>query len=147
MEQISRKNLVESLNKVNEQIDSCKEKKFEYKTGDKYLTGWSVIKNVKSLKELLEILTYLKQQMTSITDAAKDLGIDLNTLEGIEDSTPTLCGYKVTEWIEDVKTRKAELDNKEKLDKLFKAKKLLESNLSEDDKFALDMQRAMDLLK
>jgi len=146
MNKISRENLVENLNKVNAQIDACKEKKFEYKTGDKYLTGWSVIKNVKSLKELLEILTYLKQQMTSVTDAAKDLGIDLNTLEGVEDSTPTLCGYKVTEWIEDVKTRKSELDNKEKLDKLFKAKKLLESNLSEDDKFALDMQRAMDLL-
>ena len=146
MSKINRTNLVENLNKVNAQIDACKEKTFEYKTGDKYLTGWSVIKNVKSLKELLEILTYLKQQMTSVTDAAKDLGIDLNTLEGVEDSTPTLCGYKVTEWIDDVKMRKAELDNKEKLDKLFKAKKLLENNLSEEDKFELDMKRAMDLL-
>lgn len=146
MSKINRKNLVENLNKVNAQIDACKEKKFEYKTGDKYLTGWSIIKNVKSLKELLEILTYLKQQMTSVNDAAAELGIDLSKIEGIEDSTPTLCGYKVPEWIEDVKTRKAELDNKEMLDKLFKAKKLLENNLSEDDKFELDMQRAMELL-
>lgn len=146
MSKINRKNLVENLNKVNTQIDECKAKKFEYKTGDKYLTGWSIIKNVKSLKELLEILTYLKQQMTSVNDAAAELGIDLSTLEGVDDSTPTLCGYKVTEWIDDVKTRKAELDNKEKLDKLFKAKKLLENNLSEEDKFELDMQRAMDLL-
>ena len=146
MSKINRKNLVENLNKVNAQIDACKEKKFEYKTGDKYLTGWSIIKNVKSLKELLEILTYLKQQMTSVNDAAAELGIDLSKIEGVEDSTPTLCGYKVPEWIEDVKTRKAELDNKEMLDKLFKAKKLLENNLSEEDKFELDMQKAMELL-
>lgn len=146
MNKINRKNLVENLNKVNAQIDTCKAKKFEYKTGDKYLTGWSIIKNVKNIKELLEILTYLKQQMTSVNDAAAELGIDLSKIEGVEDSTPTLCGYKVTEWIDDVKTRKAELDNKEMLDKLFKAKKLLEANLSEEDKFELDMQRAMDLL-
>lgn len=146
MSKINRKNLVENLNKVNEQIETLKSKKFEYKTGDKYLTGWSIIKNVKSLKEILEILTYLKQQMTNVNDAAAELGIDLSQIEGIEDSTPTLCGYKVTEWIDDVKTRKAELDNKAMLDKLFKAKKLFESNLSEDDRFELDMQRAVDLL-
>lgn len=146
MNKINRKNLVENLNKVNEKLDKAKKAKFEYKTGDKYLTGWSVIKNIKSLKELLEILTYLKGQMVNTTDAAKDLGIDLSEIEGIEDSTPTLCGYKVTEWIDDVKTRKSELDNLALIDKLCKAKKLLEANLSEDDKFELDMKRAMDLL-
>lgn len=146
MNKINRKNLVENLNKVNEKLDEAKKAKFEYKTGDKYLTGWSVIKNIKSLKELLEILTYLKGQMVNTTDAAKDLGIDLSEIEGIEDSTPTLCGYKVTEWIDDVKTRKSELDNLALIDKLCKAKKLLEANLSEDDKFELDMKRAMDLL-
>lgn len=146
MNKINRKNLVENLNKVNEKLDEAKKAKFEYKTGDKYLTGWSVIKNIKSLKELLEILTYLKGQMVNTTDAAKDLGIDLSKIEGIEDSTPTLCGYKVTEWIDDVKTRKSELDNLALIDKLCKAKKLLEANLSEEDKFELDMQRAMDLL-
>ena len=146
MNKINRKNLVENLNKVNEKLDEAKKAKFEYKTGDKYLTGWSIIKNIKSLKELLEILTYLKGQMVNTTDAAKDLGIDLSEIEGIEDNTPTLCGYKVTEWIDDVKTRKAELDNLALIDKLCKAKKLLEANLSEEDKFELDMQRAMDLL-
>lgn len=146
MNKINRKNLVENLNKVNEKLDEAKKAKFEYKTGDKYLTGWSVIKNIKNFKELLEILTYLKGQMVNTTDAAKDLGIDLSEIEGIEDSTPTLCGYKVTEWIDDVKTRKSELDNLALIDKLCKAKKLLEANLSEEDKFELDMQRAMDLL-
>ena len=147
MGKINRKNLVENLNKVNDQIKTLKDKKFEYKTGDRYLTGWSIIKNVKSIKELLEILTYLKQQMTSVNDAAADLGIDLNKIEGIEDSTPTLCGYKVTEWIEDVKTRKLHLDNIQKIQDLKKAKKLLESHLSEDDKFALDMQEVANILK
>ena len=146
MNKINRKNLVENLNKVNEKLDEAKKIKFEYKTGDRYLTGWAVIKNITNLKELLEILTYLKGQMVNTTDAAKDLGIDLSELEGIEDNIPTLCGYKVTEWIDDVKTRKAELDNIALINKLNKAKSLLEANLSEDDKFELDMQRAMDLL-
>lgn len=146
MNKINRKNLVENLNKVNEKLDEAKKAKFDYKTGDRYLTGWAVIKNITNLKELLEILTYLKGQMVNTTDAAKDLGIDLSELEGIEDNVPTLCGYKVTEWIDDVKTRKSELDNIALINKLNKAKSLLEANLSEDDKFELDMQRAMDLL-
>ncbi len=137
---ITKKNLLESLNKINEQIDECVNKKFNYVTGDRYLQGWSIIKNIKKVKELVEVLTYLLGQKSNTTEAEKLLGVTNEVVD------PTLCGYKVSEWIEDVKTRKAELDNADKITNLKKAKAILENNLSEDDKFALDMQKVADLV-
>ena len=137
---ITKKNLVESLNKVNEQIDECVNKKFNYVTGERYLQGWSIIKNVKTLKELVEVATYLLGQKSNTSEAEKLLGVTDTVVD------PTLCGYKISEWLEDVKTRKAELDNVAKIANLKKAKTIIENNLSEDDKFALDMQKVADLL-
>lgn len=137
---ITKKNLVESLNKINEQIDECVNKKFNYVTGERYLQGWSIIKNVKTLKELVEVATYLLGQKSNTSEAEKLLGVTDTVID------PTLCGYKISEWLEDVKTRKAELDNIAKIANLKKAKTIIENNLSEDDKFALDMQKVADLL-
>ena len=137
---ITKKNLVESLNKINAQIDELTNMKYNYITGDRYLQGWSIIKNVKKVKELVEVLTYLLGQRSSTTEAENMLGVTNEVVD------PTLGGYKVSEWIEDVKTRKTELDNIEKIANLKKAKTIIENNLSEDDKFALDMQKVADLL-
>jgi len=138
---ITKKNLVESLNKINEEIDECVNKKFNYITGERYLQGWSVISKVKTIKELLEIATYLIGQTSNTTEAEKFLGVTVD-----DEKEPTLCGYKVSEWKTDVKTRKAELDNVERIISLKKAKTILENNLSEDDKFALDMQKVATLI-
>lgn len=137
---ITKENLVENLNKINVQIDELTNKKFTYITDDRYLQGWAVIKNIKKIKELVEVLTYLLSQKSSTTEAEKLLGVTTEVVE------PTLCGYKVSEWIEDVKTRKDELDNADKIANLKKAKAILENNLSEDDKFTLDMQKVANLL-
>ena len=137
---ITKKNLVESLNKINGQIDECVNKKFNYVTGERYLQGWSIISKVKTLKELVEVATYLLGQKSNTSEAEKLLGVTDTVVD------PTIGGYKVSEWIEDVKTRKAELDNIAKIANLKKAKTIIENNLSEDDKFALDMQKVADLL-
>ena len=139
--EITRQNLVESLNKINAQIDECKSKTFKYITGERYLTGWAIICNVPTVKELAEILTYLLNQKSNTSEAEKLLGIESDT------ESPTICGYTVDEWKDDVMTRKLELDNIQKIQDLKKAKKLLESHLSEDDKFALDMQEVANILK
>ena len=138
---ITRDNLVESLNKIDEQIEECRSKKFKYITGERYLTGWAIISNVETQKELIEILTYLLSQKSDTSEAEKMLGIET------EKEIPTICGYTINEWIEDVKTRKLHLDNIQKIQDLKKAKKLLESQLAEDDKFALDMQEVSNILK
>ena len=139
--EITRQNLVESLNKINAQIEECKSKTFKYITGERYLTGWAVICNVQTVKELAEILTYLLGQKSNTSEAEKLLGIESDT------ESPTICGYTVDEWKDDVLTRKLELDNIHKIQDLKKAKTLLESHLSADDKFALDMQEVANILK
>jgi hypothetical protein len=139
--EITRQNLVESLNKINAQIDECKSKTFKYITGERYLTGWAIICNVPTVKELAEILTYLLNQKSNTSEAEKLLGIESDT------ESPTICGYTVDEWKDDVMTRKLELDNIHKIQDLKKAKEILEAHLSEDDKFALDMQKVAEFLK
>lgn len=147
MDKISRENLVQNLNLVNSRIKEAKKKKFEYKTDERYLTGWAIISQIEDYKELVEVLAYLKSQMANTAGAAEDLGIDLSTLDEEDQPTvPTLCGYPVTEWIADVKTRKAELDNIATIEKLTKAKALLENNLSEDDRFNIQMAQVADLM-
>lgn len=139
--EITRQNLVESLNKINAQIEECKSKTFKYITGERYLTGWAIICNVPTVKELAEILTYLLNQKSNTSEAEKLLGIESDT------ESPTICGYTVDEWKDDVMTRKLELDNIHKIQDLKKAKEILEAHLSEDDKFALDMQKVAEFLK
>ena len=68
---ITRDNLVESLNKIDEQIEECRSKKFKYITGERYLTGWAIISNVETQKELIEILTYLLSQKSDTSEAEK----------------------------------------------------------------------------
>lgn len=144
---INRENLVANLNTVNKRIKEASKKKFNYLTGDRYLTGWAIISDIEDYKELVEVFAYLKSQLANTAGAAEELGVDLNALEEDEQLTvPTLCGYPVTDWITDVKTRKEELDNINNIIKWNKAKALLENNLSEDDRFNIQMEQAADLL-
>jgi len=147
--ELNREKVLENYNKVEDEIKSLTaslKKDFKYNTGDRYLTGFAIIKEVDDPKELVEILSYLKKQVSSDEDAAAELGINLEELED-DDDKPTICGYLVEEWIADVKTRKAELDVINKINKLEKAKALLKKNLSEDDIFNLEMGEVADLLK
>lgn len=147
--ELNREKVLENYNQVEEMIKELQQKlkkDFKYNTGDRYLTGFAIIKQVTDMKELVEIMSYLKKQITTDASAAEELGIDPSELED-EDEKPTICGYLVDEWIEDVKTRKEELDVINKIDKLMRAKELLKKNLSEDDLFKLEMSAVSDLLK
>ena len=147
--ELNREKVLENYNQVEEMIKELQQKlkkDFKYNTGDRYLTGFAIIRQVTDMKELVEIMSYLKKQITTDASAAEELGIDPAELED-EDEKPTICGYLVDEWIEDVKTRKEELDVINKIDKLMRAKELLKKNLSEDDLFKLEMSAVSDLLK
>ena len=73
MDKISRENLVQNLNLVNSRIKEAKKKKFEYKTDERYLTGWAIISQIEDYKELVEVLAYLKSQMANTAGAAEVL--------------------------------------------------------------------------
>ena len=139
--EITKGNLVENLETIEKYITLCRAKQFNYVTGERYLTGWSIISKVQTQKELIEILTYLLGQKSDTSEAEKLLGITP------EKETPTICGYTVDEWIEDVKTRKLQLDNIQKIQNLKKAKEIIKSHLTEDDKFKLDMKQVEELIK
>jgi len=145
MAKITRDNLYDTLKKVSDTIDENVKKKFQYITGDRYLTGWGVISEMTDKKELVEVYSFLKDQLKSTDEAAEELGIAPEELE-IEDEVPTLCGYKIKEWMQDVKTRIEELRLGEKTEKLQKAKGLLENNLSEEERFDLQMSMVESLI-
>jgi thiaminase len=145
MAKITRDNLYDTLKKVNDTIDENNKKKFQYITGDRYLTGWGIISEMTDKKELVEVYSFLKDQLKTTDEAAEELGISPEELED-EEETPTLCGYKIKDWMQDVKTRIEELRLEEKTEKLQKAKGLLENNLSEEERFDLQMSMVESLI-
>ena len=145
MAKITRDNLYETLKKVNESIDENEKKKFKYLTGDRYLTGWGIISEMEDKKELVEVFAFLKDQLKTTDSAAEELGIDPSELED-DDEAPTLCGYKIQDWMADVKTRLEEIRLGEKIVKLQQAKGLLENNLSEEERFDLQMSMVETLI-
>lgn len=150
--ELNREKVLQNYSQVEEEAKSLAKsikKDFKYKTGDRYLTGFAIISQVEDRKELIEIYSYLKKQMKDDTEAAAELGIDPEDLvdEDEEEEVPTICGYPVEDWLEDVKTRKAQLDAIDRLAKLEKAKTILKRNLSDDDLFSLEMSEVADLVK
>lgn len=148
--ELNREKVLQNYGQVEEEAKSLAKsikKDFKYKTGDRYLTGFAIISQVEDRKELIEIYSFLKKQMKDDTEAATELGIDPEDLVDEEEEVPTICGYPVEDWLEDVKTRKAQLDAIERLAKLEKAKNILKRNLSDDDLFSLEMSEVADLVK
>lgn len=148
--ELNREKVLQNYSQVEEEAKSLAKsikKDFKYKTGDRYLTGFAIICQVEDRKELVEIYSYLKKQMKDDTEAATELGIDPEDLVDEEEEVPTICGYPVEDWLEDVKTRKAQLDAIDRLAKLEKAKNILKRNLSDDDLFSLEMSEVADLIK
>lgn len=148
--ELNREKVLQNYSQVEEAAKSLAKsikKDFKYKTGDRYLTGFAVICEVEDRKELVEIYSYLKKQMKDDTEAATELGIDPEDLVDEDEEVPTICGYPVEDWLEDVKTRKAQLDAIDRLANLEKAKNILKRNLSDDDLFNLEMSEVADLVK
>ena len=82
---------------------------------------------------------------TEYNNLAKELGLPMITREE-DDDEETYLGYTYNEWLEDFKTRAAYLNNEEKIDKLEEALRIIDKNLSEDDKFNLAMKDLEELL-
>ena len=65
----------------------------------------------------------------------------------MENNVATFLGFKKEIWDKDIETRLNELRQQTKLEKLKVARKLLKKNLSEDDKFKLDMSKITELIE
>lgn len=143
---ISRQELLSKRNDVLSKIENNKTKienlNKNYKC-NRYYEGYGVPSELKK-KDLLEATENLLRETDTayFNAAAKELGFD-----EVSENELTLYGYTKEEWLADFKNRAAiinlEIENK----KHNKALNIIERNLSEDDKFSLEMEELEDLIK
>lgn len=138
---IKREELLKKREEIINRIDTLEnENKAVRYTTNRYLEGYGLIEAMD--KDTL-ILAY-----KSLTDASKGVNDTLAELgfEKKEEDNEYL-GFTIDEWKADLKLRAQVIRNEEKIADLEDALDILENNLSEEDKFALDMEALEDLCK
>lgn len=87
-----------------------------------------------SVKQVNELLVFFNLYVMS----AKDLELDASEIE--------LNGFPVTDWIMDLKSKKAIIEYTDKKEQLIKLEKKLDKLLSDDKKTELEIDAIADLL-
>ena len=86
-------------------------------------------------------------EMTSVSEkAVKELGIDVSVFNEDDEKYETFEGHTREEWIADLKTRVSERQDYRRKKAIDAALPLIEKWLSDDDVFALDMEKIDALL-
>ena len=86
-------------------------------------------------------------EMTSVSEkAVKELGIDVSAFNENDEEFETFEGHTREQWIADLKTRVSEIQDYRRIKAIASALPLIEKWLSEDDVFALDMEKIEALL-
>lgn len=81
-------------------------------------------------------------EMTSVSEkAVKELGIDVSAFNEDDEEYETFEGHTREEWIADLKTRVSERQDYRRKKAIDAALPLIEKWLSDDDVFALDMEK------
>ena len=86
-------------------------------------------------------------EMTSVSEkAANELGIDVSVFNENDEEFETFEGRTREQWIADLKTRVSEIQDYRRIKIIDAALPLIEKRLSDDDMFALDMEKIEALL-
>ena len=86
-------------------------------------------------------------EMTSVSEkAVNELGIDVSAFNENDEEFETFEGHTREQWIADLKTRVSEIQDYRRIKAIDAALPLIEKWLSEDDVFALDMEKIEALL-
>ena len=133
-----RKEVKEKLEKNKKEIDSLNA---NYKCARTY-EGFGPVPTL-SKKGLVGALVHLtkKSDMEAINAAATELGF-----EDLKKENVLILGYTVDDWKTDFKTRAAVIKFEEENVKLAKAFEILSRNMTEEDKFHLDMESVEQLI-
>ncbi len=115
-----------------------------YATSHKYVDKIGHIHELKSIKDVVKAKKFINGEFEDFEAEQKELGISAKELEN---NVATFLGFKKEIWDKDIETRLNELRQQTKLEKLKVARKLLKKNLSEDDKFKLDMSKITELIE
>ena len=144
MSKITRENLLKQLEVVNDEIKNLESKEYNYATNRAW-PGCMVVNTIDSVPALIKVWETIHNSIKTTSDAIEALGLD--KLELVSEDDTQYYGYSLKEWEDDLKLRAVQFADAEKIKKLNKAKKILEKNMSEDDKFAQDMNAVADLIK
>ena len=99
--------------------------------------------NLASIKTAYGVI----DEMTTVSKKAIDeLGIDIAALGGDESEYEKFEGHTREQWITDLKTRVSEIQDMLRIKSIDAALPLIEKWLSDDDVFALDMEKIEALL-
>ena len=86
-------------------------------------------------------------EMTTVSEkAVKELGIDVSAINENDEEFETFEGHTREQWIADLKTRVSEIQDYRRIKTIDAALPLIEKRLSDDDMFALDMEKIEALL-
>jgi hypothetical protein len=145
---IQRNQLLAKKDEIIAKMESIEkeQKKVRYVT-NRYYEGIGVVSEMDEC-ELVSALKDLKERFKENTEYdqfAQELGLPVRQKKE-DDDEPTYLGYTYDEWLEDFKTRAAYINNEVTLDKLDEALEIIERNLSDEDKFNMEMQALEELL-
>ena len=99
--------------------------------------------NLASIKTAYAVI----DEMTSVSEKAiMELGIDVLAFNEEDEDYDTFEGHTREEWITDLKTRVSEIQDFRRIKAIDAALPLIEKWLSDDDVFALDMEKIETLL-
>ena len=144
MEKITRANLLKQLDAVNEKIGSLEIKVYNYAT-NKAWPGCLVINKIENVKQLISTWETIHTATKTNHDAIAALGLDKLGL--VNENDEKFNGFTLKEWEDDLKLCAQKFADTATLENLRKAREILVKNMSEDDKFAADMNAVADLIK
>ena len=99
--------------------------------------------NLASIKTAYGVI----DEMTTVSEKAiEELGIDVAAFGGDDSEYREFEGHTREQWIKDLKTRVSELQDTRRIKAIDSALPLIEKWLSDDDMFALDMEKIEALL-
>ena len=99
--------------------------------------------NIASIKTAYGVI----DEMTTVSKKAIDeLGIDVDAFGGDSLEYESFEGYTREQWINDLKTRVSEIQDARRIKNIDAALPLIEKWMSDDDMFALDVEKIEALL-
>lgn len=137
---ITRDQLVAKLKGVQGKISALKNKApYSYKTMHKFIPNVGKIQDLDSKIELVRALAHVNSETATLENAANELGIKLSTAQ------LSLLGFPKSVWVEEIKARLDEITRKAQLKELKTVESVLIENMTDDDRFELEVGGAAKL--
>ena len=106
---------------------------------NRYLEGFGMVESLEK-DDLILAYRALKDAAGETDSTLAELGFD------VDKEDKDYLGFSIDEWLTDLKTRASVLKNLETIEKLEEAIDIIDNNLSEDDRFSLEMKALEELL-